>query len=164
MECEMAEKRREALIIRMGRAVSRVSGTYAKAEKLMGLNPYLTKVLYALSFEGSITQSEICDAYEMPKQTVNNIAKRLIEKGLAEIRCGDTNHKNKPIALTEDGVAFADHVLTPMLLFEKRVLSDMGEESYERLIALLEQEADSIEWALAQGDLREEAACGIEER
>ena len=67
MECEMAEKRREELIIRMGRAVSRVSGTYAKAEKLMGLNPYLTKVLYALSFEGSITQSEICDAYEMPK-------------------------------------------------------------------------------------------------
>ena len=153
-----AEQRREELIVRMGRAISQMNGVYAKAEKLMGLNPYVSKVLYALLFGNGITQSEICDAYEMPKQTVNNIVKRLVEKGFAEVRCDEANRKSKPVVLTEDGYAFADHVLAPMLLFEKRVLSDMGEESYTKLIALLEEEAGAIERALAQGRLREDAA------
>ena len=46
-----AEQRREELIVRMGRAISQINGVYAKAEKLMGLNPYVSKVLYALLFE-----------------------------------------------------------------------------------------------------------------
>lgn len=158
MKDETREMRREELIIRMGRAMSQMNGVYAKAEKLMGLNPYLSKVLYALSFGEGITQSEICDAYEMPKQTVNNIVKRLVEKGFAEVRCDDTNRKNKPIVLTEEGNEFADYVLAPMLLFEKRVLTDMGEESYMKLIELLEQEVGAIERALAQGCLRKDAA------
>lgn len=152
------ELRCEELIIRMGRALSQINGVYAKAEKLMGLNPYVSKVLYALSFEEGITQSEICDAYEMPKQTVNNIVKRLVEKGFAEVRCDDANRKSKPIVLTEEGNAFADYVLAPMLLFEKRVLSDMGEESYTKLIELLEEEAGAIERAIAQGCLHKDAA------
>ena len=40
-----AEQRREELIVRMGRAISQINGVYAKAEKLMGLNPYVSKVL-----------------------------------------------------------------------------------------------------------------------
>lgn len=157
MNDNAAEQRREELIVRMGRAISQMTGVYTKAEKLMGLNPYVSKVLYALSFEAGITQSEICDAYEMPKQTVNNIVKKLVERGLAEVQSEGENRKSKPIVLTEEGHRFADEVLTPMMLFEKRVLSEMGEESYSQLIALLEEEARAIERAIAQGSLQQDA-------
>lgn len=68
MKDEASERRQEELINRMGQAISQMNGAYAKAEKLMGLNPYVSKVLYALSFGNGVTQSEICDAYEMPKR------------------------------------------------------------------------------------------------
>ena len=158
MKDEASERRQEELINRMGQAISQMSGAYAKAEKLMGLNPYVSKVLYALSFGNGVTQSEICDAYEMPKQTVNNIVKRLVDRGLAEMRQESNNRKNKPVVLTEEGHQFANQVLAPMLLFEKRVFAAMGEESYTKLTALLEEEARAIEQSIEQGSLFYDAA------
>lgn len=57
MKDEASERRQEELINRMGQAISQMNGAYAKAEKLMGLNPYVSKVLYALSFGNGVTQS-----------------------------------------------------------------------------------------------------------
>ena len=133
-----------------------------QGRKLMGLNPYVSKVLYALLFGNGITQSEICDAYEMPKQTVNNIVKRLVEKGFAEWCVRRRSGPQEAVARR----AYRGRVCVrrPRAWhpcsrpFEKRVLSDMGEESYTKLIALLEEEAGAIERALAQGRLREDAA------
>lgn len=45
-----------------------------------------------------------------------------------------------------------------MLLFEKRVFAAMGEESYTKLTALLEEEARAIEQSIEQGSLFYDAA------
>ena len=113
-----AEQRREELIVRMGRAISQINGVYAKAEKLMGLNPYVSKVLYALLFGNGITQSEICDAYEMPKQTVNNILKELRVQGLLELVPVDTDRRNKEIVLTNRGRVFSAQVLGELTMLQ----------------------------------------------
>ena len=144
---------RERNIVRMGHAISKANGGYARAERLAGLNSYEAKVLYALVFDDGMTQREICDVYDMPKQTVNNIVRRLVSKGLALANASEGNRKNKPVYLTQKGAAYAEELLAPLNEFEFRVMDEMGEDAYVLLVELTEQYADAIEKVLSRGCL-----------
>ena len=141
----------DAEVLDMGRAISRMDAAYGRALRLMGLNSVEAKVLFALYFADALTQREICDAYDMPKQTVNNVVKRLVADGLARSVGEDGDRRSKSISLTGAGREHADGLLTPMMEFERRVRRAMGARYYDQLIELTDLYADAIESALADG-------------
>ncbi len=101
--------------------------------------------------EGAMTQQEICSAWSLHKQTVNNIVSGMVKKGYATLEAipGTRNHKR--ICLTETGRAYGESLVRPVFEAEKRAFSRMSQEERQgflrflgNFIGLLRQEMQEV--------------------
>lgn len=88
------------------------------------------------------TQKMICDASLLPKQTVNNILKKLIENKIVNL--DNSTHKNKTISFTEIGQAYANKLLTPIREAEVKAMSSLSSEERDTLEKLLTKYTESF--------------------
>ena len=130
-------------------AISRIAGIYQKFEQQLGKNSLQMRVLTAMYFDGLQTQKEICELYELPKQTVNNIISAFVKQGFIEVVTSDIDRRAKILKFTESGRKYAEVELKPFVEFDISIAEMMGEEKYKLLVSLTEQQADVTEKQLA---------------
>lgn len=88
------------------------------------------------------TQRMICDASLLPKQTVNNVLKRLIENKIVIL--DNSTHKNKTISFTEIGQSYANKLLRPLREAEVKAMSSLSSEERDTLEELLTKYTESF--------------------
>lgn len=88
------------------------------------------------------TQKMICDASLLPKQTVNNILKKLIENKIVIL--DNSTHKNKTISFTEIGKSYTNQLLTPLREAEIKAMSSLTSEERDALEELLTKYTESF--------------------
>lgn len=90
-------------------------------------------------------QKEMVENYGMPKQTVNTVITELQKKGYIILIPDENDKRSKIIKLTQEGINYANKIVTPLLDCEIRVLKKMGTQRVEMLIDTMNQYADLLE-------------------
>ena len=126
-------------------AVDRTDYLYEKWAKHLGVNSYVSRIMYMIYASGITKQKEIVENYGMPKQTVNTVITELQKKGHIRLIPDENDKRSKIIQLTAKGTAYADSIIAPLVNCEKTVLAEMGEERVKMLIDTLNQYAELFE-------------------
>lgn len=131
-----------------GKLIYKIDGFYAEYAKESGVKGNLLWLLYALSDGESHSQREICDSWDLPRSTINTIAKELENDEyiiLTQIK-GKSRELN--IELTKKGKKYADEILKDLFELEKKAFeiiknSDVLEKMNDILNALYESKKDN---------------------
>lgn len=123
-------------------AVDRTDYLYEKWAKKLGVNNYVSRIMYLSEVN---RQKEMVENYGMPKQTVNTVITELQKKGYIILIPDENDKRSKIIKLTQEGINYANKIVTPLLDCEIRVLKKMGTQRVEMLIDTMNQYADLLE-------------------
>lgn len=126
-------------------AVDRTDYLYEKWAKKQGVNNYVSRIMYMLYLSGVNRQKEMVENYGMPEQTVNTVITELQKKGYIILIPDENDKRSKIIKLTQEGINYANKIVTPLLDCEIRVLKKMGTQRVEMLIDTMNQYADLLE-------------------
>lgn len=118
----------------MSSAIGSVSGLYQRWAKDAGYNICHVQTLCALYLESAVTQKQICDRYQLPKQTVNGVILSLLHQGVIEMETSKQDRRGKTIVLTEKGIEYAKEVLSPLIELHQKVVAKIGKTKYNQLL------------------------------
>ena len=109
---------------------------YHGVAKALGLPDCAFWILYLLrESSGVLTQSDICNDFYQPKQTVNSALKKLESEGFIVLQnCED--RRSKQIRLTQKGAELAARTVDRVLATEHKTLSALPEAEQEQFISL----------------------------
>lgn len=109
---------------------------YRNVAKDLGLPDCAFWILYTLRDEGNITtQSEICSAIYLPKQTVNSAMKKLENDGYIQL-LNTNDRRSKQVSLTPKGLALAETTVDRVIARETEALSGMTPDEKEAFLRL----------------------------
>ena len=139
MELTATEKLNFA-IIRGGKA-------YAEWDRQHGMPSYLTIILYELLMRQRLTQKDLVNLSDLPKQSINKGIHRLLEQDYLELTIDPEDNRVKYCQLTASGKKYAKKKMTPLFEIEKQIAQKMGAQKMEQLVALNEEWSDTF-WEL----------------
>lgn len=129
---------------------------YLNKEKLKkyGFNDIRVSILTIMMAQKDITQCEIVNKINVPKQTINYTIKDLYNDGLITISQDKNDKRSKILNLSEDGEIFLSEILDPITKINKKVKEEMGDEKVKSLIADLKHLSHLLEknLKLEEGD------------
>lgn len=129
---------------------------YLNKEKLKkyGFNDIRVSILTIMMAQKDITQCEIVNKINVPKQTINYTIKDLYNDGLITISQDKNDKRSKILNLYEDGEIFLSEILDPITKINKKVKEEMGDEKVKSLIADLKHLSHLLEknLKLEEGD------------
>lgn len=103
-----------------------------------GLSETAYWILYAVEVSGgTVTQSEIADAFSYSRQTVNSALKSLEAKGLVELSFAAGGRRAKLVSLTSGGRAFCDERIVPAIKAEDRAFASLAPDERRELVRLV---------------------------
>lgn len=94
----------------------------------------LLALLSISSMEGNCTQKSICEQWAFPKQTIHSILQSFLKRGLIVFVPLERDRRNKSIAFTEAGRAFAQPILEELHEKERAAWQRLGEEKSKALL------------------------------
>ena len=121
---------------------------YDRWAKDRGLNSNVFCILYALYPERSSSQSDICNYWNIAKQTVSTLSNELLDQGLLHIETDSSNRRRKLMRLTEAGRDYARPFIEPLQRAEAEAFASLGEERGQLLIAGFSQFQEAFAAAL----------------
>lgn len=117
---------------------------YRNAAKNSGLSDCAFWILYTLRDEGNITtQSEICSAIYLPKQTVNSAMKKLENDGYIQL-LNTNDRRSKQVSLTPKGLALAEMTVDRVIARETEALSGMTPDEKETFLQSFRKYTDLL--------------------
>lgn len=124
-------KTRLAVLADVAVALDQAFDDYAKAQ---GLPLSEMQVLYSLYTHESQTQKQIGADWLLPKQTVHTVCKHLHEKGVVQTVPHEGDRREKRLALTQAGRAYAETAVQPLLRLEEETEQAFGSDRLQALI------------------------------
>lgn len=115
-------------------AWARTNSLYIRWADIREVNYYLLFVLYALDGQETMTQKEICNRTGLTKQTVNSVIRSLKNNGYVVLLPGSGDRREKQVAMTETGAAYAKELLTPLKELERSVFNIIGADRAQQMI------------------------------
>lgn len=108
---------------------------YEQFAKRQGITGSELAIWHALSFYGQCTQKQICEDWQLPKQTVFTICKRLAKAGLIEMAEQGSDKRQKWLTFTKQGRKQAEHLMAPLLAAETQTAVQFGEARFAKLLS-----------------------------
>ncbi len=117
---------------------------YRNVAKSLGLPDCAFWILYILREEGNITtQSEICSAIYLSKQTVNSAMKKLESDGYLQL-LNTNDRRSKQVSLTPKGLALTEKTVDRVIARETDALSGMTLDEKETFLRLYRKYTDIL--------------------
>ncbi len=109
---------------------SKMNILYRKLAKKYGLTYNEMLILYIMKKMSPCTQKQIIDEWELPKQTVNSIIKKLEKEKYISFSF-DSNNKEKSIYLTDEGKEFIKRTIDKIESLERNIYNEIGEKDID---------------------------------
>lgn len=138
----------EKLLRELNLVMSRVNELYERWFAESGINSYLAQTLYALYMEPALSQKEISEHYQMPRQTVNNVVKAPEKDGYIKLSPDPKDKRGRLIAFTESGKQYAEQTILPLITLDKKVVKLLGQKKLITLIDSLKAYGDALTAAM----------------
>ena len=129
----------------LNRSLSKINGLYQKWSLQNDMNSCMVQTMYAIYMENEMTQKEICENYQLPRQTVNNTIKLLEHNGHVKLMPFEKDKRWKKIVLTDAGSEYIEREIAQLIELDLSVVRRMGKEKICKLVELLHDYADSLE-------------------
>lgn len=126
-------------------AVSRVGGLYQKWAQKHEAHYCTVQIFFAVRSKGSVTQKQICESYEMSKQTVNNVIRQLKKNDYIDLVESEADKREKKIVLTQSGEIYSRQLLEPLFELDKKVVERVGLNLIVRLAEDMNTYGDALE-------------------
>ena len=104
-----------------------------------GMTSYLTMILYELTIRKRLTQKQLVDMTDLPKQSINKGIKQLSAAGYLTMTVDPEDKRVRFCELTADGRKFAHKKLQSLFEIEEKTAQKMGKEKMKQLTALNEE-------------------------
>jgi DNA-binding MarR family transcriptional regulator len=95
-------------------------------------------VLNLISQYEICTQKTICERTMLPKQTVNNVIKKLTEQGYLQLEELPDNSKSKRILFTKKGKEYVEPMIKHIQDAENTAMEQLSESHQEELLCIME--------------------------
>lgn len=134
----------------INRAVIKFRGVYSAWSKQHGISYHEMLVLYTIRDHGICTQKGICDAYLLPRQTINNVITNMRSRGLLEISPEHCRGREKAFTLTGEGLAYAVPLLRSLDNIEMQAVETFGPENLHRMAQAVALYGGALEQAMKE--------------
>lgn len=148
MEITITEKLNMAMI-KGGKA-------YDEWNKLNDIPDYLSVIFYELLMRKKVTQRQLVELTDLPKQSINKGIKILQNKGYLVMTIDKHDKRKKFCELTPSGKVYAKEKMQSLFELEEKTAQKMGMKKMKQFLALNEEWND-IFWNLLkekEGDKR----------
>ncbi|MCL2427224.1 MAG: MarR family winged helix-turn-helix transcriptional regulator [Oscillospiraceae bacterium] len=125
--------------------VSRIRGLYTRFAQKHGIPYGIIQVAYVLGLHSPVTQKQISEICEIPKQTVNCVIRQLNADGHITIAASKEDKREKEIALTPKGEVYIQTTLKPFFELHKMVADRVGIDFITQLSQGLATFGDTLE-------------------
>jgi DNA-binding MarR family transcriptional regulator len=119
-------------------------GASALYQREFGVNVTEWRIMSQLAIEPGIPASRVCQVIGFDKGPVSRSLATMEQKGIVTIDVDRADARRRVIALTEEGRALHDRVMTVALERERRLLACLAPEDRERLVASLNAIHDNL--------------------
>lgn len=123
----------EKQLISISNTMSKMQGLYRKIAIKNGISNVNVQILYILYFNKSVTQKQIHNLCEIPKQTINNIIKELKDKNYITLIADDIDKRQKYIVFTDEGKKYCESILEPFFNINEKVIKRVGKNLTKEL-------------------------------
>ncbi|SUP41522.1 MarR family winged helix-turn-helix transcriptional regulator [Veillonella criceti] len=134
MDCLQKEQ-----ITAMGRYFGQIAELYAAWAKSKGISYNKLAIIVTLFYQPYGTQSQICDDWAIPKQTISTICKQLIQDGLIYYMHINNDNREKCMGLTRAGQEKFRPLMKELQAVETHALTVMGEDNIAVLLEGMHQ-------------------------
>lgn len=110
---------------------------YDDYARSIGISYTTLFVLNLISQYEDCTQKIICEKTMLPKQTVNNVIKKLMDQGYVQLEELKENHKTKKITFTENGKQYAKPLIQHIQTAECEAMNHFSESQQKEFIKLM---------------------------
>jgi len=125
--------------------ISRLTGLYSKWAETHD-NPYgIIQVLYVLALHENVTQKQISEICEIPKQTVNSVIKQLKADKHITLLTSKDDKREKKIKLTPLGKTYVQKTLNPFFELNEAAVKRVGIDLLHQLSKGLKTFGDALE-------------------
>lgn len=104
-----------------------------------GMTSYLSMILYELTIRKKLTQKQLVDLTDLPKQSINKGIKQLTESGYLSMTVDPQDKRVRFCELTPAGEKFAQEKLHSLFEIEDKTAKKLGKEKMKQLTVLNEE-------------------------
>ena len=127
----------------VNRAIIKFRGVYSSWAKKHGVGYNEMLVLYTIRDNGFCTQTQICENYLLPKQTINHGITSMLAEGLLCDSQENSSGREKAYVFTAKGEEYAAPLLASLGKVEEQAAASMGVLKIRQMTALI-CEYDSV--------------------
>ena len=133
----MDQKEIKAYLLEINRLDKKLGGLYRRAAAALGMSDCAMWVLYMLLLEDrEMTQQELGEYLQFPKQTINSSVGALCRQGYVELHPIPGTKNKKAVSLTAQGRQFAKEQVGRAIEAEGRAICRMSKERMDQLMEL----------------------------
>lgn len=104
-------------------ATSAADGAYYRWAVRSGVTPHTLDLLYALDDGQPHSQKQICEAWAIPKTTVNTVVKACRAAGYITLEPMPDQPRQRQLCLTPAGMAYARKAMKELYVIENQAMS-----------------------------------------
>ena len=129
----------QKLTSRLDLLIAKGAREYKDWNQKHGLTDYRSVILYELLLHTRLTQKQIVEITNLPKQSINKGILQLRDEGYLTLEQDEKDNRVKYCFLTEEGEKYAKLKIQPLLDIEEKIIMKMGKKKIEQLNELLEE-------------------------
>lgn len=117
------------------------TGIYRKYAAKTGMPESRFQIMYSVYVSGGgITQTEICDCWNVPLQTINTCLKQMEKEGVIALYVDESNRRRKRVGFTEKGEKIAVDLVEPIVQAENAAFSALDSDEQAKLLELIRRQ------------------------
>lgn len=117
------------------------SSIYRKYAAKKGVPESRFQIMYSVYVSvGGITQTDICDGWSAPLQTINSCLKQMEKEGVIALYVDSDNRRKKRVRLTPEGEKIAAELVEPIMQAENASFSALTPAEQAQLLELTKRQ------------------------
>ena len=124
---------------KLNMAIVHGNRAYQQWEHDHGLPDYLVVILYELLLRKKLTQKELVNLSDLPKQSINKGIKKLCQDGYLDMSVDPDDKRVRFCQLTAEGKEYAHERLRSLFELEEKTAQKLGPEKMQLLTSLNEE-------------------------
>lgn len=123
----------------------KINGLNKQRVESFGLNNLESIILFHIDKIEDVTQKDLVNKLQIPKQTINSVIKNLNDNDLIYMKTSEKDKRVKTLALTEKGIEEVSNMNSSLRLSNREIYDDLGEEEIKEIKSKLRKIISALE-------------------
>ena len=131
----------------------KLNGLNKQRVESFGLNNLESIILFHIDKISNLTQKDLVDKLQVPKQTINSLILNLKENNLIDMKSSSEDKRIKILVLTDEGRKEVMKMTESLRQSNNKIYDKLGEDKVKEIQANINDLIDAIEENIKKGDI-----------